>query len=82
MDDPDIEDINDIDQVFVGFDKKKLTKKNYKENCKKKHQKKPCPLKCVKETHTNGSLYLCPLFRDKSKEERKLIQEKVHAFFK
>ena len=27
MDDPDIEDINDIDQVFVGFDKKKLTKK-------------------------------------------------------
>ena len=65
MEDPDIEDINDIDQVFVGFDKKKLTKK--------KHQKKPCPLKCVKETHTNGSLYFCPLFRDKSKEERKLL---------
>ena len=36
----------------------------------------------MKETHTNGSLYFCPLFRDKSKEERKLIQEKVHAFLK
>ena len=35
MDDPDIEDINDIDQDFVGFNKTKLTTKNDKENSKK-----------------------------------------------
>ena len=84
MEDPEFEDVDNIDSVFSGFDKKnkKLTKKSGKNKSKKKHPKKPCPLKCEKGTHSNGSLYFCPLFRDKLKEDRKLIQEKVHVCLK
>merc|ERR1712055_499015 len=83
-DNPELEDFDNLDSVFSGFDKKSknLTKKNERDKGKKKHPKKPCPLKCEKGTHSYGSLFFCPLFRDKSKEERKLIQEKTHICLK
>ena len=66
-DNPEFEDIDNIDSVFSGIDKKskKLTKKSGRDKGKKKHPKKPCPLKREKGTHSNGSLFFCPLFRDK-----------------
>ena len=81
MSEDEIEELESIDNVFVGIDSmKRNTTKNLKRTgLKKSHPKKPCPLKCPKEVHTNGSLYFCPLFRDKSKEERSLLQEKTHC---
>ena len=43
-----------------------------------KYKKKSCPLKCEKGLHTNGSLFFCPLFRAKSKDERRILQKKCH----
>ena len=81
MSEKEIEELESFDNVFVGIDAiKRTTGKNPKRSDpKKKHPKKPCPLKCPKGVHSNGSLYFCPLFREKSKEERCKLQEKTHC---
>ena len=45
----------------------------------RKFNKKPCPIKCSKGVHANGSLYFCDSFRGKSKDERRALQKKVHT---
>ena len=53
----------------------------FKDNNKVKSSlnKKNCPLKCKQAKHYNGSLYFCPEFRNKTLEERKSLQKKMHG---
>ena len=44
-----------------------------------KYEKKHCPIKCNKKKHTNGSLFFCHKFREKSKDEQKELQKKTHC---
>ena len=53
-------------------------RKGRKNDSPSKYKKKPCPIKCPKLVHSNGSLYFCQTFRTKSKEERRLLQKKCH----
>ena len=53
-------------------------RKERKKDSPSKYKKKPCPIKCPKLLHSNGSLYFCPTFRGKSKEERRMLQKKCH----
>ena len=76
----ELERFSDL-SLFVGKgggpknNKKGQEEKGDKET---KYKKKNCPLKCEKGVHTNGSLFFCPLFRAKSKDERRILQKKCH----
>ena len=59
----------------MGKRKFEKEKKNVSQS---KYKKKPCPIKCSKLVHSNGSLYFCQTFRAKSKEERRMLQKKCH----
>ena len=69
--------------MFVGKDTKFKGAGKDKSDGKKgeptKYKKRSCPIRCEKGLHTNGSLYFCPTFRGKSKEEKKSLQKKTRV---
>ena len=44
---------------------------------KTKLPQKPCPLKCPRKTHSNGSAFFCAVWRDKDLEEKKELVKKI-----
>ena len=80
--DSDVEEIENLSELslYAGkVDGRKGGKGDYQDKgSKKSYRKRPCPLKCEKAIHTNGSLFFCPLFRKKPKEERRILQKKCH----
>ena len=83
-DEEELSEIEEVSQtVFAAMEKGKnnLAKGKQKEQKSKdkKYEKKPCPIKCSKGTHSNGSLFFCDAYRMKSKEERRSLQKKTHV---
>ena len=81
--DSDAEIVDSLEDIalFVGKSNrfKGRTKEDRKGESYTKYRKKTCPIKCQQEVHSNGSLYFCHAFRNKSKDERRLFAKKCHV---
>ena len=81
----ELSEIEEMDSnVFTATEKTKFDRNRDKNQQRKstdkpKYNKKPCPIRCSKGSHANGSLYFCNPFRNKSKEERKALAKKTHV---
>ena len=81
----DQEELSEIEEVscsvFATMDRSKYNiekeKQPFGKKKENKYSKKPCPIRCSKETHSNGSLFFCNAFRKKSKDERRSLQKKL-----
>ena len=77
----EIEEVNC--NVFAAMDKSRYDMEkgtqSFGKKKEKNYNKKPCPIKCSKETHSNGSLFFCKAFRNKSEDERRSLVKKTHV---
>ena len=75
------EELSDMEEipssVFLAGERRKNDRVKGKND--KKYNKKSCPIRCSKEIHSNGSLFFCDSFRQKSKDERRALQKKTHV---
>ena len=75
----EVEEEEDEEAAFSmrpGSTPRRLPKRNI-QGTSSRYLMKNCPLDCNELQHTNGSAYFCQDFKNKSREERRLLQKTV-----
>ena len=70
-------DENEEENIFSIRKGEKPYVKRTTTNPDKNSKFQDCPLDCPDKTHINGSNYFCRVFKNKSREERRLLQKKL-----